>query len=240
MLEKLKEKLVSWSAGKLAEYTNHNDLPLFEDRSTFIQEYDDNGLYVYNRFLVKYYSNDGSIASLSNRFSLNDPKIYDFIYSQSLDTKFKFYNLVDSNTITINSVDYMYLNFASPDGLLGIPFMALDKLTTEYFLHWINQVEFMIKILHNNNYPFPDSVVSITKYIRSPLSGIDYLCPISGPNHWAFTNSCNGFIKDQLVILHQHKQMITVDTGEDKPVYVDWELLKQEAKKSWLSYRSLP
>lgn len=237
MITKLTEKLQGWSQDKLAEYTNNAKLPAFEDKSTFIQEYDDRGLFVYNQQYVKYYGNDGKVMSLSKIFTTQDPEIYTMLYNKSVETKFKFYKLIKHDYVTIKEQSFMYLEFDSPFNNLGIPFFAFDKLTTDEIVFWIEQVEFMIVVLKEYNYLFPNDAINLNKLIKDEDSTLTALCPIFGPNNWCFSYTCEKFINEQLRRLVLHKQLITVDTGEAKPVYIDWNIVKEKSKIHWLVHK---
>lgn len=239
MIAKLTEKLQGWSKEKLAKYTNNAELPLFEDKSTFIQEYDDDGLFVYNQNYVKYYDNNGSVLSLSSTFTVQDPEIYTKLYEHSIGTKFNFYQLTEHDIVKINDKDYMYLKFVNSSNKLGIPFFALDKLDTADIILWMEFVEFIIVTLALLKYPFPDDAININKLIKDSDSGEYALCPNFGPNNWKFTFSCNDFIKEQMRRIIHHRQVISVDTGEEKPVDIDWDfLIKEKTKQYWWKYKT--
>jgi hypothetical protein len=238
MIAKLTEKLQGWSKEKLAEYTNNAELPLFEDKSTFIQEYDANGLFVYNQNYVKYYDNNGSVLSLSTTFTLQDPEIYTKLYEHSIKTKFNFYQLTEHDIVNVNGNDYMYLKFVNSNKKLGIPFFALDKLDTSDLIIWMEFVEFIIVTLELLAYSFPNDAINLTKLIKDADSNEYALCPNFGPNNWKFSSTRNAFIEEQMRRIIHHKQVISVDTGEEKPVNVDWNLLiKEKTKQYWWKYR---
>ena len=134
MKEQLKQKIESWSKDKLTEYTHGAEIPVFEDKSSFIQEYADDGIYIYSNKYAKFYGNDGSVVSLSDHFTDNDPIIYNELYEISISSPYKFYQLMEHNIIQVAGKDYMYLRFSYPSNKPAIPFWAFESVDTEYML----------------------------------------------------------------------------------------------------------
>jgi hypothetical protein len=165
MKEKLKLKIEDWSIEKLDEYTHGAEIPLFEDRSNFIQEYNDNGLYIYNHQYAKFHGNDGSIISLSKIFTDEDPSIYKKLYNASLLTPYNFYKLDDSDILDVSNEKFMYLNFSYPNKKPAIPLWAFESIDTEYMLHYIKFIEFIITTIENLNLPFPSDAINLNKLL---------------------------------------------------------------------------
>ena len=163
MKEKLKLKIEDWSIEKLDEYTHGAEIPLFEDRSNFIQEYNDNGLYIYNHQYAKFHGNDGSIISLSKIFTDEDPSIYKKLYNASLLTPYNFYKLDDSDILDVSNEKFMYLNFSYPNKKPAIPLWAFESIDTEYMLHYIKFIEFIITTIENLSLPFPSDAINLNK-----------------------------------------------------------------------------
>lgn len=238
MKEKLKLKIESWSKEKLNAYTHDAEIPLFEDKSNFIQEYEDNGLYIYNHQYAKFHGNDGSIISLCKNFTVRDPEIYNYLYDSSKPTPYNFYSLDDHDIITVFDDLYMYLKFSYPNKKPAIPVWAFDSMDTEYVLHFIKFVEHIILTLESADLPFPDDAINMNKILKDPDTDKKYLCPIYGPNNWKFDNQDKRkFLQEQMKRIIHHKQMMTVDTGEEKPLYIDWEIIKQQTKEHWWSHK---
>ena len=173
---KLIERLLSWSTEKLASYTDVSQLPKFEDRSRFIQEYDNDGLYSYNQHHVSFYSNDGHMMTLDRTFSNQDIEIYNALFQASNNSEYKFYKLVDHSMHIINDEQYQYLNFVSPTNRLGIPWMAEEQYDTDYIISYIKHVEFILLTLERLGYPFPQPALPITKLTRDPVDNLYYFC----------------------------------------------------------------
>lgn len=238
MKEKLKLKIEEWSIEKLDEYTHGAEIPLFEDRSNFIQEYDNNGLYIYNHQSAKFHGNDGSIMSLLKVFTDEDPAIYKKLYDASLLTPYNFYKLEDSDILDVSNEKFMYLNFSYPNKKPAVPLWAFESIDTEYMLHYIKFIEFIITTIENLNLPFPSDAINLNKLLKDPDTNEIYMCPIYGPNNWKFNQfNKREFLKEQMRRIIHHKQMITVDTGEEKPVYIDWEVIRQQTKEHWWSHK---
>ena len=241
MKEQLKQKIESWSKDKLTEDTHGAEIPVFEDKSSFIQEYADDGIYIYSNKYAKFYGNDGSVVSLSDHFTDNDPIIYNELYEISISSPYKFYQLMEHNIIQVAGKDYMYLRFSYPSNKPAIPFWAFESVDTEYMLYYIKSIEFIINTLDSLNLPYPDDAINIMKFLKDPDSDNVYCCPIFGPNNWKFSQTDkNEFLKEQMRRIVHHKQVMTVDTGEEKPLYIDWDVIKEKTKLHWWGHKNNP
>ena len=236
--EQLTQRLLSWSVEKLAGYTNIDELPKFEDRSRFIQEYDANGLYSYNQHHISFYGNDGQMMTLDRAFTDLDVEIYHALYTESVNSEYKFYKLIDSSIHVINGEQYQYLNFASPTGRLGIPWMAEEKFDTEYIIQYIKHIEFIILTLERLGYPYPQPALPITKLTRDPIDNLYYFCPNLGPNNIKFNLSRSEFVKLQLQRAVLTKQTFSVALAGFDNIDIDWAKVKAATLAHWKIHRN--
>lgn len=238
MKDKLIQKLLSWTAEKLSEYTNWAELPMLENRNNFIQEYADDGLYVYNQKHINFYKDDGTVLSIDKNYNPHDGEVYDSLYQRSLVSDQKIYKLIDHALLELNGESYGYLHFVNPTGRLGTPCFTHNNMDTDYVLAWIKNVEFFILSLQEKRFPFPSDALNMTKRVLDDETGVYYFCPNLGPNNFTFTRNCRDFIEDQIHRLLYHKQMFTVALKDYGQIEIDWKTVKQASLDHWWVHRN--
>jgi hypothetical protein len=178
------------------------------------------------------------MMTLDRAFTDRDVEIYHALYQASLDSEYKFYRLVDSSVHTINGEQYQYLNFVSPTGILGIPWMAEEQFDTNYIVQYIKHIEFIMITLERLGYPYPQPALPITKLTRDPEDNLYYFCPNLGPNNIKFNLTRPEFVKLQLQRAVLTKQTFNVALANFSQINIDWNEVKATTLKHWKIHRN--
>lgn len=160
MLDILKDKIINWSPEKADAY--HNNLTRCKDEGKYIWENTSDGMFVTRDNSAHFIGFNGIVYRLTKRYNLNDWKMHELLYDECVKNNIRCDIPIESKLIDFNNATLQYSIVQRPNHQLGNDYFKdiLDgKISTEYFIKYINQVHEVlycvrnIKQFNNDNCP---------------------------------------------------------------------------------------